>query len=138
MVFLGFRRKRSDQRPQLASFALFVVWCHSLAFEKISREFFFKKRHPEMLADSGRHSARKTSFSRMSRRVALPEPTSFDFSGRSNRHSSLLGKSVFADEILGCCSCLPIERPRGQPAGWAKQQTTESTAAHLYRAAFLL
>ena len=76
-----------------------VVWRHSLAFEGISLEFFFKKRHPQMLADSGRHSARKSSFSRMSRRVALPEPTSFDFSGRSNRHSCHLGKSVFSDEM---------------------------------------
>ena len=77
------------QRSQLASFAVFAVWRHSLAFEKFSWEFFFKKRHPEMLADSGRHSARKTSFSRMSRRVALPEPTSLDSSGRSDRHSHL-------------------------------------------------
>ena len=51
-----------------------------------------------MLADSGRHSAQKSSFSRMSRRVALPEPTSFDFSGRSNRHSCLSGKSVFVQK----------------------------------------
>lgn len=42
--------------------------------------------------------------------MALPEPTSFDFSGRSNTNSYLLGKSVFADEILGCCSCLPVAR----------------------------
>ena len=81
-----------------------------------------------MLADSGRHSARKTSFSRMSRREALPQPTSFDFSGRSNRHSYMLGKSVFADEILGCCSCLP--RPRGQPA--VGKAADHWTALHLY------
>ena len=91
------------------------------SIRKFPWEFFFKKRHPEMLADSGRHSARKTSFSRMSRRMALPEPTSFDFSGRSDRHSYLQGKSVFAEEILGCCSC----RPRGQPELGAKQLTTE-------------
>ena len=86
----------SGQRSQLASFALFAVWCKSLAFKNFPWELFFKKRHPEMLADSGRHSARKTSFSRMSRRVALPEPTSFDFSGRSNVYSCSNRKSVLS------------------------------------------
>ena len=97
-----------DQRSQLGEFRALCCVVSLLSIRKHFTEVLFqKKRHPQMLADSGRHSARKTSFSRMSRRVALPEPTSFDFSGRSNRHSYLIGKSVFTDEILGCCSCLP-------------------------------
>ena len=95
----------------------FRALCCVVSLLSIRKNFtgvLFQKRHPQMLADSGRHSARKSSFSRMSRRVALPEPTSFDFSGRSNSNSYLLGKSVFADEILGCCSCRVDSQLLGQ------------------------
>ena len=104
---LGLQEKNEWSEASAGEFrALACCVVSLLSIRKFSMGVLFQKRHPRMLADSGRHSAQKTSFSRMSRRVALPEPTSFDFSGHSNKHCCSNEKSVLSqDKRLAASFC---------------------------------